>query len=308
MKIVAPLDNVAETGALLKGGADEIFCGVLTERWQKLYSDIIPPNKRGMESNLHSFAELAKVVNIAHSYGKKVALTLNAPFYSDEQVELVKEQVSEAVKTDVDAIICSDPWLIRFLQEFKGEVHISTIGVSLNSETISFYKALGAKRIILPRHLSHDEIVELSKKNSNKVDLEIFGLNESCENVDGYCGFYHRVDEYNKKLFSCRIPYDIEIIGSKNMSINRRIKTRMDHIRSCSSICGGCSIPEFKNAGLSFIKICGRGMPTSYKVKDISFIRFVIDNTDKITKEEIKKKYLEVYGRQCSLKDCYYPR
>ena len=121
-----------------------------------------------------------------------VALTLNEHYYSKEQYPYLQEYIEQALKAGTDVFIIGDPALLFTLQDMgsSAQIHISTAGTAFNSETVHFYRDLGASRVILPRHLSLEEIGEIAQKVSG-IELEVFILNSRCANVDGLCTFQH---------------------------------------------------------------------------------------------------------------------
>ncbi len=198
MKILSPLNKVSEAEILSKAGADEFYCGILPRQWLAKYTNMASANRREWRSsNLQSFDELREVIEIAHKYGRKVYLTLNA-FYSEKQYPLILKQAEEAIKYGVDAFIIADIGLILKLKElgWRKEIHISTGGVVFNLESIDFYKNLGASRITIPRHTTAEEIVFLAK--NSPLPIDIFILNRGCKNIDGFCTFQHGVNEVKK--------------------------------------------------------------------------------------------------------------
>lgn len=199
MKILAPVNKPREVEPLIAAGAQELYCGVLSSSWKKKYTNVASPNRREWKaSNLNSYQELKEVVTLAHSQDVPVILTLNA-FYTRPQYPALEEQLEEGLKTGVDALIVADLGLILFIKErgIKIPLHISTGGTAFNSRTIRFYQELGASRIILPRHFSVPEIVEIVQR-AKGIEMESFILNRGCKNIDGFCTFQHGVNEVRR--------------------------------------------------------------------------------------------------------------
>ncbi|TBR15739.1 hypothetical protein EPO66_05555 [bacterium] len=202
MKIIAPVSNVKETEEIIRAGADEIYCGVIPDTWIEKYPVIISPNKRASRSlaNLRSFDDLAKVVSTAHYYNVPVRLALNA-FYSQKQRGLIYEQIEHAIKSKVDALIVSDLGLLRFLKRegISLDIHLSTAGTTFNSQAVKFYSDLGVSNIVLPRYLSVDEIQKIAE-DFYSFKFEIIILGSGCKNIDGFCMFFHGINEISQKM------------------------------------------------------------------------------------------------------------
>jgi collagenase-like PrtC family protease len=196
MKIIAPVNNHQEVQKIIQAGADEIFCGVLPPNWMKKYTNVASVNRREWATaNLKNFNELKKVVDIAHDNNTPVFLALNA-LYTESQYPLVFEQIEQAKKTGIDALIVADLGLISGLKIKKTDlsIHISTGGTTFNSQTAKFYEGLSASRIVLPRHLQIEEIGQIVK-DCPALKFEVFILNSGCKNIDGFCTFQHGINE-----------------------------------------------------------------------------------------------------------------
>ncbi len=196
MKILSPVNKPREVESLIAAGAQELYCGVLSSSWKKKYTNMASPNRREWKaSNLNSYQELKEVVTLAHFQDVPVVLTLNT-FYTRPQYPALEEQLEKGLEAGVDALIVADLGLILYIKErgIKIPLHISTGGTTFNSRTIKFYQELGASRIILPRHFSAPEIVEIVQK-AKGMEMESFILNRGCKNIDGFCTFQHGVNE-----------------------------------------------------------------------------------------------------------------
>lgn len=315
MKILAPVNKSGEVEKIIKAGADEIYCGVLPDSWMKRYTNVASPNRREWTSaNLSDFDELKRVVDIVHTYHIPVYLAMNA-FYTDQQYPLVLQQIEQAKRIGVDAFIIGDLGLILLLKKINLNIsfHISNTGTTFNSQTIKFYKELGASRIILPRQLSIDEIAELVD-SENDIEFEVFIMNSGCKNIDGFCTFHHGVNEilhpgiWNlfKKLgfdhyllelvrrapfglsgrikgeifgidSACLLNYKISLISDKPSpkDLPSAIKAISSgfNLLSGADPCGACDLYRLKKIGVDSIKIVGRNYPTFKKVKDVKFLK-----------------------------------
>jgi collagenase-like PrtC family protease len=202
MKILSPANGADEVSAVIKAGAGEIYCGVMPAAWRKAYTNVASPNRREWAvSNMTSFDTLAECVRVAHDLGVPVFFTMNA-LYTESQYDEVIQLVEESRKCGVDAIIVADLGLLLKLPElgWDREIHISTGGTTFNNETVAFYKALGAKRVIIPRHNRVSEIAEIARSNPD-IDIETFVMNTGCKNIDGFCTFHHGVNEVRIPLW-----------------------------------------------------------------------------------------------------------
>ena len=79
--LVAPVASVEDARLVLEAGADEIYCGVLTEDWKARYGDgDLVSRRQGSGAHLRSLEELASVAALARQRGRGAALTLNSRY------------------------------------------------------------------------------------------------------------------------------------------------------------------------------------------------------------------------------------
>jgi len=192
LKILAPASSPEEVSGLVKAGAQEVYCGVLSDEWCRAYTNIASINRveRRM-GNLADYSVLEELVQEAHRGGARVNLTLNALF-SAPQYPLLERELDCALQCGVDALIVADPGMLLFLNKLgvTQEIHVSTGGTVFNSETALFFQELGASRIILPRGLTSEEIAPF-KERAPGLEFEVFVLNGGCMFTDGFCTFHH---------------------------------------------------------------------------------------------------------------------
>jgi putative protease len=319
IKLLSPVDKTEEVEGLIEAGADELYCGVLTSDWHNRYIAGSVNRRPGGGASFKTFDALSDCVRTAHAHGIPVFLTLNEHYYTQEQYPFLYEYVARAIDAGVDAFIVADLGLLLTLKEKGEEIKtiISTGGTAFNSETVRFYQDLGASRIILPRHLTIDEIGEISRKTSG-VGLEAFILNSRCPNVDGFCTFHHGLADASFDALcknACMLPFDVSVDGNdpkgQHISLERQQIWQMVHVDQHP--CGVCALYEFDKMNMASVKIVGRGNPTQRKLIDIAFIRNLLDFLrDKRPAEDdfrgvARNLYLNTYRRSCRVHMCYYP-
>ncbi len=139
-------------------------------------------------------------------------------------------------------------------------------------------------------------VVRGNRRNSDKVsgvELETFILNSRCANVDGLCTFQHGladlVDEENRKSYenACMLLYEVSaaVDGVSDEEaekiLQEKISWERQHFWSALHIddrpCGGCALHEFEEMGLAGVKIVGRDNAPEKKLKDVLFIRRLLN-------------------------------
>jgi len=321
VKLLSPVDKVEEVKPLIKAGADELYCGVLTEDWHNQYIAGSINRRPGGGANFTTFDQLDECVSIAHSHTVPVFLTLNEHYYIEKQYPYIKDFIQRAESIGVNALIIADLSVLLLLRQMKARVKviISTGGAAFNSETVKFYQDLGASRIILPRHLTIDEVQQIAG-NVKGIELETFIFNSRCPNVDGFCTFHHGLADKSIDLLyrnACMLPYDVSVAvedGAEDIaarvSIKRQRIWELVHVDDFP--CGACALWDFNQLGVKSVKIVGRGNQTSRKLTDVRFLRALLDLLSQgPTKQEFyavaRRRYQETYKRSCRVYMCYYP-
>ena len=223
MKIISPLTKINEVEKLINAGTDELYCGIISNTWKKRYTNVACTNKREhLSDNFSSFKDIGIAVEIAHSYNVPVSLTFNSPYYSKKQYSLLLEHIERALSANVDSFIVADTALISYLngRGIDISLSVSSVGTCFNSETAKFYRDMGVKRIILPRHLKLDEIKPIIKNNPS-LEFECFVLNCKCINTEGFCTFQHGFND---------------IINPLRGKILSKSKSNVNFIKSIGSI------------------------------------------------------------------------
>src|SRR5690625_2239051 len=158
--ILSPAGDLERLKWAIRYGADAVYIGG--------YDYSLRAN-----ANNFSLNEIKEAISFAHSYNKKVYITVNMLFHN-EDLKKLDDYLKELDNIGVDAFIVSDYAVIKRIKElkFKPEIHISTQESSTNVETVKFWKNLGATRVVLARECSREDIIDI-KKNCN-IELEVF--------------------------------------------------------------------------------------------------------------------------------------
>ncbi len=193
MDILAPVNRADEVEQLIRSGAAEIYCSVLSPQWRERYSNVGSISREEFTlSSLRSYEELEQVTSIAHDNGARVSVAFNQDFYSSKQLPLVLKEVDQAVGAGIDNLIIADVALMATLRdrEVECDVHASSIAAVFNARAARFLQRLGVSRLILPHHLTLNEVRTLAERVPD-IPLEAFVLNARCPNVEGFCGYLH---------------------------------------------------------------------------------------------------------------------
>jgi U32 family peptidase len=310
MMIMSPVDKAEEAAVLVQAGADELYGGFVSPAWSRKYSLLGSPNHRYFPSaQFTALKDIKRATKDAHASGAKFYIAFNSPSYTPEQRQDVITDAGRLMDAGTDAFIVSDiGLLVRFAEQLpEAVIHLSTLGAVYNSASAKFFAGLGANRIVLPRELTVAEVAGIVKANPG-LEFDAFILIGKCPNLEGFCSFTH-CDPAQQ--WPCEKKYEARALRDDGRAggiiaaqagwskVNRR------------QACGLCSVPGLIEAGVTALKIVGRGGPTEMKLKMVSALREVIEMSRRTSAEGLgcfaRDKYADMFGRECSPFVCYYP-
>jgi putative protease len=175
VELLSPAGNFEKMEAAFAYGADAVYLG------GKTFS---------MRSNAENFSpdEIREAIKYAHKIGKKAFVAVNI-IARNSDIREISEELEFLGGTGLDAMIVSDPGVMRLAQKYAPgvNIHVSTQANILNIETARLFVELGAKRLILARELSLAEISEIKEAVAPEVEIEVFVHGSMCVSYSGRC-------------------------------------------------------------------------------------------------------------------------
>lgn len=175
IEVLSPAGDCERFDAALDYGADAIYLG---------------RENFGMRAGPQNFSyeQLKASVEKAHKKGVKVYLTCNILPRNDE-IPSFEQYMKEAVECKVDAVIVADLGLLSLVKKYAPdmEIHMSTQTGIVNYVTANELYNMGAKRVVLARELSLEEIAEIRAKTPADLDIEAFVHGAMCVSFSGRC-------------------------------------------------------------------------------------------------------------------------
>ncbi len=272
IELMAPAGSFESLQAALDNGADSVYFGV-----EQL-------NMRARASINFTLDDLKEISRRCDEKGVRTYLTLNTIIY-DHDLSIVKTLIVKAKKAKITAVIAMDQAVIQVARAEEMEVHISTQINITNIETLKFY-ALFADTVVLSRELSLRQvrhITEQVKKQGIKgpsgrlVEIEIFGHGALCMAVSGKC--YMSLHSYNSSANrgackqNCRKKYTVI-----DQETGFEMELDNEYIMSPKDLCTIDFLDQIAEAGISVLKIEGRGRAPEYVAKVIKCYRDAIDS------------------------------
>ena len=220
-----------------------------------------------------NFDEIYEAADYAHKHNARIYITANIFAHNDDFAG-VEDYFAELGKAKVDALIISDPGIFSIARGVlpNTDIHISTQSNTTNHHTVNFWRKLGAKRVVLARELSFEEIAEINR-NVEKFDptfeLESFVHGAMCISYSGRCllSNYLTGRDSNKGecTHPCRWKYNLVEEQRPNEFMPVFEDERGTYIFNSKDLCMIGHLPKVIDAGVKSLKIEGR-MKTSYYV------------------------------------------
>ena len=269
IELLAPAGNLDKLNTALYFGADAVYCG-------------------GKAFSLRSFADnftaedFKQGVTIAHSMGKKIYVTINI-FARNYDFEHLKDYLKMLEEIKVDGVILSDPGIIDFTKNHAPnlEIHISTQANTLNKYSAQFWANQGAKRIVLARELSLNEISQLREALPDDIELEAFCHGAMCISYSGRCllsdYFTNRSSNRGACVQACRWNYSIREKDSNGDFYDISEDERGTYILNSKDLNMISHIDDLHMAGVTSFKIEGRMKSQYYVATVVNAYRRAID-------------------------------
>ena len=239
----------------------------------------------GMRAFAGNFSpeELPKAVEYAHSRGVQVHVTVNTMPRNDEAAALPAylEQLQDA---GVDALILADLGAFTMAGKYapKCARHISTQQSVANYECAQAWYDLGAKRVVLARELSLEEVRTIRQKTSKELEIETFGHGALCVSYSGRCLLSNYMTGRDSNRGACAQPcrYQYALMEEKRPGEYFPVfeDEKGTYIMNSRDMCMIDHLQDLQEAGVDCIKIEGRAKSAYYAAIVTGAYRHCIDD------------------------------
>jgi putative protease len=132
--------------------------------------------------------ELKIACDKVHDKNKRVYLTCNT-LPRNNEIANFEGFVKDACAAGVDALIANDIGVFSLIKKYVPdmEIHMSTQTGIVNYVTANEFYNMGAKRVVLARELSLEEISEIRAKTPKNLEIEVFVHGAMCVSFSGRC-------------------------------------------------------------------------------------------------------------------------
>lgn len=290
VELLAPAGNLDRLKMAITYGADAVYAG------GEAFS------LRAAAKNF-SRDDLARGIEFAHARGKKMYITANI-IPHNKDVDAFPKFLEEMNELGPDALIIADLGAFMLAKEYAPDipVHVSTQANNVNYRSVQAWHDLGAKRVVLARELSLDEISEIREKISPELELEAFVHGAMCISYSGRCLLSNYMTSRDANQGECAHPcrWNYSLVEQQRPGEYMDVfeNERGTFIFNSRDLCMIEHIPELIKSGITSFKLEGR-VKTEYYVATVvkayrEAIDSYLDNPEKYTfktkwTDELKK-------------------
>ena len=296
IEIMAPAGSWEALSSAMKAGANSVYFGI-----EQL-------NMRAKSSNNFTTEDLVTIAEMCREHNVKSYITLNTIMY-DHDLQLMRSIVDAAKESGITAIIAADHAVLMYAKKKNMEVHISTQANVTNIETVEFFSTF-ADVMVTARELSLSQVADITREikrqnicgpSGKPIQIEVFSHGALCMAVSGKCylSLHTHFSSANRGacIQNCRRDY---IVTDKDTGYELEIDN--EYIMSAKDLCTIDFLDKIIDAGVTVLKIEGRGRSADYVYTTTQCYREAVDSIaegtytqEKITKW--KEKLATVYNR-----------
>ncbi|MDR3128435.1 MAG: U32 family peptidase [Bifidobacteriaceae bacterium] len=262
------LDNSNNIELLAPAGEMDALKSAVTFGANAVY---LAGNSYGMRTAAKNFSaqQLEQAINYAHKNKVKVYITINI-VPSNEEITQIKDYLGLLSELKADAVIVADIGLLQLAKKYAPnlDIHISTQAGVTNYYTAKQLWQLGAKRVVLARELSLEDIANIRQQVPKPLEIECFIHGAMCMSFSGRCLLSQyltgRDANHGDCPQTCRWEYKITEITRDNIPMDIIENQTGTTIMSAQDMSTIKHIGDIINAGVNSLKIEGRAKSAYY--------------------------------------------
>ncbi len=260
-EVLAPAGDFDALLAAVGAGADAVYFGLQGF------------NARARATNFDEGA-LREALQYLHGHGAKGYVTLNTLVFDDE-LPRMEAAIRLCAEAAVDAVIVQDLGVAKLVRAIAPSlpVHASTQMTCTDAASVELARSLGARRVILARELSIEEIAAIRAETD--AELEVFVHGALCIAYSGQCltseAIGGRSANRGACAQACRLPYELIVDGVKRERDDRA------YLLSPEDLEASALVPRLVELGIASLKIEGRLKGPEYVAATTRLYRHAID-------------------------------
>ena len=269
-EVLSPAGDVERFMAAISYGADAVY---------------LAGQEFGMRTSPDNFnnEQLEWACSYAHSLGKRVYITCNTVPRNDE-IQRLPDFLSFINKSGVDGVIVSDIGVMAMAKRYAPdvEIHISTQAGVCNYATARELYNMGAKRVVLARELSLDEIKTIRENVPDDLEIECFVHGAMCVSFSGRCLLSNIMTARDANRGDCAQPCRWQYVLSEKTRENSYFPIyeteKGTYILNSRDMCMIDHIDKLYDAGINSLKIEGRAKSAYYTAVITNAYHMAVDS------------------------------
>ena len=226
-----------------------------------------------------TIADVEQSVKIAHAAGKKVYVSVNALFHN-ERLDDLYAYMKEMERIGPDALLFGDPAVVMAVRELNITVplHWSPETIATNWFQVNYWAERGAKRTVLARELSMEEVTEIKEHANAEIEVQVHGMKCMFKSKRSLLGNYFLYRDQAMEIENRK--------ENKNMFLHDKERKNKypiyedlngTHIFSPNDMCIIDELSELFEVGIDSLKFDAILQTPEYTVKVTNLYRQAID-------------------------------
>lgn len=217
-------------------------------------------------------AELAEAVALAHAARRKLYACVNTLMFEADLPRLAT-WLEQTRTLAFDALLVADPGALTLVRQHRPDVpvHVSTQMSTANTAAAAFWRAAGARRVVLARECRLSDAETIARESGIEVEMFVHGA--MCMAISGRCllsaHLCGRSGSRGECKHSCRWEWQLVEQKRPGEALPIFETGGQTFLMGSTDLCLIRHIPRLAAAGLASLKVEGR-MKSEYYVATVA--------------------------------------
>lgn len=205
--------------------------------------------------------EMKKAVEIIHHAGKKAYVAVNGIFHN-YHIPALEDYIAFLHEIRVDRIIFGDPAVVMIVKQQENPIPLNWNAETLvtNHFQCNYWGRRGAKRAVLARELSLEEILNIKENSDVEIEVQVHGMTCMFQSKRMLLGNYYTFQDRQMKIQRNEAATDSQLLLYDEERDNKYPvfeDYNGTHIMSPNDICLIEELEPLFEAGIDSLKIDG---------------------------------------------------
>ncbi|HDV6257750.1 TPA: U32 family peptidase [Staphylococcus pseudintermedius] len=205
--------------------------------------------------------EMKKAVEIIHRAGKKAYAAVNGIFHN-YHIPALEDYIAFLHEIRVDRIIFGDPAVVMIVKQQENPIPLNWDAETLvtNHFQCNYWGRRGAKRAVLARELSLEEILNIKENSDVEIEVQVHGMTCMFQSKRMLLGNYYTFQDRQMKIQRNEAATDSQLLLYDEERDNKYPvfeDYNGTHIMSPNDICLIEELEPLFEAGIDSLKIDG---------------------------------------------------